>query len=65
MITCLEINKALKSGRKVYARIAGRDGEFQVQRARVGLRDILQVRVEVDGQLCWKNADWSAVRIDG
>lgn len=64
MITCAEINKALKQGRKVFARFA-QLGELEVLRARVGLSDILQVRVEIGDQLCWKNADWSAVRIEG
>lgn len=53
MITCSEINKAIRAGKLVFATVTGIDGDRIVKQARVGYPCQLQVQVEVAGQLAW------------
>lgn len=64
MITCTEINKFVKAGRRVTARVPGFDGEQRIFRARVGLLDTLQVQFLIDGELRWRNAFYSSIRVE-
>ena len=61
-MTCIDINRAIKSGALIYARVHGFDGELRIEGARVGLRGGLQVRVMVEGEMRWRNVEWSSVR---
>ncbi|HEX8708827.1 MAG TPA: hypothetical protein VF723_11335 [Pyrinomonadaceae bacterium] len=64
MTTCTEINKAIKAGAQVYARIPGFSCDQRILRARVGPNDTLQVQFLVDGERTWRNAAYSAIRIE-
>lgn len=64
MITCAEINRFVKAGRRVTARVPGFSGEQQILRARVGLLDTLQVQILIDGERCWRNALYSSIRVE-
>ncbi|PYS52426.1 MAG: hypothetical protein DMF68_01575 [Acidobacteria bacterium] len=64
MLTCVEINKRIKSGATVFARVPGFDGEQRIFRARIGIFDALQVQFRIDGELRWRNANYSSIRVE-
>lgn len=58
-----EINKALKEGQPVFARVPGMDGEQEVLAARACYGDQTQVKVMKDGQLRFITVAPSCVRV--
>jgi hypothetical protein len=59
-----EINKKLRNGARITVKLPDRDDYLEVSAARASLGDVLTVRVRLDGQLCWRNAAPSALRVE-
>ena len=63
MLTASEINRKVKAGKTVLVLVPGLKGEQQVLRVRVGLTDSLQAQIMLDGKPCWRNVEWSSIRV--
>jgi hypothetical protein len=63
MITCAEINKEIKSGKNVTARVPGFDGEHKVLKARVGIFSRLEVQILIDGEVRWRSTNYSQINV--
>ncbi len=63
MMTCSEINRLVKQGVTVLAKVPGFDDEQSVLKARVAYKDQLQVLIRAGGEKVWRTVNWSAVQV--